>query len=78
MENVTGIEADIMSAKEGEQVYRVVITTYITKNYQETREHDDEHNISLDDALIQEALDILKDAPEVVVNYAGYQRKFEK
>lgn len=77
MENVTGIDADIMNDKTGEQSYRVIITRYITKNYDETRDWDDEWGTKLNDPLIDDALDVLKKAPIVYVNFAGYQRKFE-
>jgi len=78
MENVTGVEADIMNSRTGQQSYRVIITTYITKNYSESREYEDEQGVGPDDPLIQDALDILSNAPEFYVNFAGYQRTFKK
>lgn len=77
MENVTGLDADIMNDKTGQQSYRVIITTYITKNYDETREWEDEWGVTIDDDLIQDALDVLSKAPEFYVNFAGYQRTFK-
>lgn len=78
MENVTGVEADIINSRVGQQSYRVIITTYITKNYSESREYEDEHGVGPDDLLVQDALDILSKAPEFYVNFAGYQRTFKK
>ena len=73
IENIVGYEADIIRESNG---FRVVITNYISKHYEETRDIRDEHQLSADDPMIDEALDILKTAPEVIVNFAGYQRKF--
>ena len=78
MENVTGVDADIMNIKKGQPRFRVVIIHYINKHYQETRDIEDESGLSVDDPMIDEALDILKRAPEVIINYAGYQRTFKQ
>ena len=78
MENVTGLDADIMNDKTGQQSYRVIITTYITKNYDETREFEDEWGVKIGDDLIGDALEVLSQAPEFYVNFAGYQRTFKK
>jgi len=75
IENTVGYEAYIASYTSG---YRVCITDYISKHYTVTREIEDESGLSVNDPMITEALDILKSAPEVVVNFAGYQRIFKK
>lgn len=78
MENVTGLEADIMNDAPGKQSYRVIISTYITKKYTETRDDTDERGVDIDDHLIDDALEILSQAPEFYVNFAGYQRTFKR
>lgn len=75
MENVVGCEADIISYNDG---FRVVITQYISKHYDVTRDIQDERGLSVNDPMIDEALSILKTAPEVIVNFAGYQRTFKR
>lgn len=73
IENIVGYDAYIAHYPSG---YRVAITEYISKNYSTTSESDDRDRLSIDDPMITEALDILKSAPKVVVNFAGYQRIF--
>ena len=78
MENVVGVDAMIKTVREGEQNYRVVISDYISKHGSITTDTQDEWDVKLDSRLIYEALDILKRAKEVVVNFAGYQRVFKR
>ena len=78
MENVTGVEADIMNTKQGQPEFRVMIVTYTSKHYEETRDIEDEWDLTVNDPMIEDALAILKTAPEVVVNFAGYQRTFKR
>lgn len=78
MENVVGEDADIINCKVGNAIFRVVITTYISKHGSVTRDVIDEQNIHADDLLIADCLDILNHADEVIVNYAGHQRIFKK
>lgn len=76
IENVTGIEA-YMSGVQNDNTLRVVITSYISKHYSEDEEWEDKM-VKVTNPLVDEALDILKRAPEVIVNYAGYQRIFKR
>lgn len=75
MENVVGCEADIIGGKDG---FRVVIIQHISKHYDVTRDIQDERGLSVNDPMIDEALEILKTAPEFIVNFAGYQRTFKR
>ena len=75
MENVVGYDALIVHYDSG---YRVNITTYISKNYSTTKESEDESRLSIDDPMIDEALEILRSADKVIVDFAGYQRVFTK
>ena len=76
MENTVGMDAHIQSLNTPKQGYRVVLTTYISKHGSVDRDVVDELHVSLNDELIDEALDILANANEVIVNFAGYQRVF--
>lgn len=78
MENVVGKDADIMNCKAGSPEFRVIICTYTSKHGSATRDVVDEWNVSTDDELVAEGLDILSHTDEVIVNYAGYQRIFKK
>lgn len=79
IENVVGSEADIICTKSGsEPRFRVVIIDYISKHGSTDRDITDEYGLAADDGLVQDALSILKNAPEVIVNFAGYQRTFRR
>ena len=79
IENTVGSDADIICTNPGENPkYRVVIIDYISKHYNVDRDITDESGLTADDELIYDALDILKHADEVIVNFAGYQRTFRK
>lgn len=78
MENVVGEDAFIKNCKDNEELFRVVIKTYISKHGSVDRDVIDEWDVPITDALIAEALDIMEHSDEIVVNYAGYQRKFTK
>ena len=78
MENVVGTEAHIQATKPGEQDYRVVVVSYIDKHGSTDRDIIDEWHIGLNDPLVDEALDVMSKANEVVVNFAGYQRIFKQ
>lgn len=76
MENTVGMDAHIQSLHSSKQGYRVVLSTYISKHGSVDRDVLDELHVSLNDELIDQALDILANANEVIVNFAGYQRVF--
>ena len=79
IENLVGCEAHIMGPGNFQnRGYRVCIIEYISKHYDTTKDYTDKYNLSVNDPLIDEALDILKSADKVVVNFAGYQRIIEK
>lgn len=78
MENVVGSEANIQAIKPNEQDYRVIVISYISKHGSVDRDITDEWHVGISDPLIDDALGILSNANEVVVNFAGYQRVFKK
>lgn len=72
IENLVGIDAYIGCIKPNK--FRVVITEYVSKNHNVTRDVTEEY-VTSDHVIVQEAIDILSDAKEIYFNYDGYQRK---
>lgn len=75
IENTVGYDAYISPSRSG---YDVSITEYVSKNYSTTSYNQDAGNLPLTDPIIDEALDIMQSSNKVVVNFAGYQRVFER
>lgn len=75
IENTVGYDAYISPGRSG---YDVSITEYVSKNYSTTSYSQDAGNLPLTDPIFDEAFDIMRSSNKVVVNFAGYQRVFER
>jgi len=74
IENTVGY--DVYVAPNGSR-YRVIITEYVSK-HRSTTSYRDESKLALGNPKLDDAIDMMKSASEVVVNFAGYQRIFNR
>ena len=75
IENTVGIKSVIMPIRRG---YKVVIDHAISKHGNITTDTELEYPTDINDPIISEAIDILKSANEIVLNYGFYQRVFKR